>query len=138
MQATSEPICRDVLSPDFERLNAPAGYDPNHNYVGSEWLYQHWHIALEQHFCGVSINRAAWLHDQAYDVARTMGDWDEANDVFRDDVIKLIAHGSTSRWRIVRWGRVGVAYAVGWLHFVGVESAPALLDWWLCRPKNEG
>lgn len=133
-----QPVCRDVLDPRFDELNAAAGYDPAYNYVGSDWIQQHWHIELERHFLGADINRAAWLHDRAYEAGRTVADWDRANDEFRDNVIKLIGAAGQSRWRVLRWARIGAAHTIGWLHWLGVESAPALVDYWLCKRGGRG
>ena len=117
-----DPICVDVLDPLFDEKNAPAGYDPAYDYVGSDWVYRNFKIGLIRHFGKTDINRAAWLHDRAYESAHTLAAWNEANATFRRNVIKLMAAN----------GHPLLGRVIGDLHYLGVESIPALIDWMFC------
>lgn len=116
-------LCRDVLDPDFAVKNAPFGYDPNYNYAGSDYIKQHYGIALKRFWFGVDLNPCFWLHDRDFERGLTIHAFDDANDTMRDNIAKsLRSHGH----------RIAALF-VGWFHWLGVESLPALIDYLLCK-----
>lgn len=121
----ARPICRNVLHPDFDRLNIPAGYDPTYNYVGSQWIKTHFGVALKREFCGSDINRAAWLHDCDFSSGHTFWDFFRANRTFRKNIQRLLAAPPNPH----PWAAMFIA----WFHWIGVSNALALVDYWLCK-----
>jgi len=128
-------VCWDVLDPDFDaknqnigidKNNKPISYDSNYDYVGSDWIYKHFGVGLKRYFCGADINRAAFLHDIRYELGTGFGDFDFANDQLRNDIVKLISAAGHPYW----------ARVIGWMHFFGVQSIPAWIDYKTFRKKQ--
>ena len=115
------PECADVLDPDFAATNAAAGYDPNYDFVGSDYIYQRYGIAFSRVWFGADINPAAFLHDKAYDCGHTVSDFNAANLVFEANVHILIEAK----------GHPWLAFWAGWVGWLGVSSLPSLINYFL-------
>lgn len=121
-----KPVCRDVLDPDFDRLNEPAGYDPTYNYVGSDYLKRKFGIALKRNFCGKDINPAAWLHDIDFgEKQKSRADFRRDNRTFRQNIARILASEPDPHYF--------AAWFLSWFHWLGVSNVFAWIDYWTCK-----